>query len=79
LIHGELDQNPGTVPMQSEKLYEALRGIGKTVRLCMLPYESHGYSALESTQHVLYEMLTWFDRYVKNAPPRATLSAPEKK
>ena len=79
LIHGELDQNPGTVPMQSEKLYEALRGLGKTVRLCMLPYESHGYSALESTEHVLYEMLTWFDLYVKNAPPRTTLSATEKK
>jgi len=37
----------------------------------MLPYESHGYRALESNEHVLYEMLSWFDRYVKNAPPRA--------
>jgi dipeptidyl aminopeptidase/acylaminoacyl peptidase len=79
LIHGELDQNPGTVPMQSEKLYEALRGIGKTVRLCMLPYESHGYTALESTEHVLYEMLSWFDGYVKNAPPRAKQPDTEKK
>lgn len=71
LIHGEIDINPGTVPMQSEKLYEALRGLGKTVRLVMLPYESHGYQAKESIEHVLYEMLTWFDRFVKNAPPRA--------
>jgi dipeptidyl aminopeptidase/acylaminoacyl peptidase len=71
LIHGELDANPGTVPLQSEKLYEALRGVGGTVRLVMLPYESHGYQARESTEHVLYEMLSWFDRYVKNAPPRA--------
>jgi dipeptidyl aminopeptidase/acylaminoacyl peptidase len=70
LIHGELDQNPGTVPMQSEKLYEAVRGVGGTVRLVMLPYESHGYMARESIEHVLYEMLTWFDRYVKNAKPR---------
>ncbi len=70
LIHGEVDQNPGTVPMQSEKLYEAIRGVGGTVRLVMLPYESHGYQARESTEHVLYEMLSWFDRYVKNAPPR---------
>jgi dipeptidyl aminopeptidase/acylaminoacyl peptidase len=70
LIHGELDQNPGTVPQQSEKLYDAIRGIGGTVRLVMLPYESHGYIARESTEHVLYEMLSWFDRYVKNAPPR---------
>lgn len=79
LIRGELDQNPGTVPMQSEKLYEALRGIGKTVRLCMLPYESHGYAALESTEHVLFEMLSWFDRYVKNAPPRVIEPVNEKK
>jgi dipeptidyl aminopeptidase/acylaminoacyl peptidase len=70
LIHGEIDQNPGTVPMQSEKLYEAARGVGATVRLVMLPYESHGYMARESIEHVLYEMLTWFDRYVKNAKPR---------
>jgi dipeptidyl aminopeptidase/acylaminoacyl peptidase len=66
LIHGEIDQNPGTVPMQSEKLYEAVRGVGGTVRLVMLPYESHGYAAQESIEHVLYEMLSWFDRYVKN-------------
>ena len=71
LIHGELDQNPGTVSMQSEKLYEAVRGVSGTVRLVMLPYESHGYMARESIEHVLYEMLTWFDRYVKNAKPRA--------
>jgi dipeptidyl aminopeptidase/acylaminoacyl peptidase len=70
LIHGEIDQNPGTVPMQSEKLYEAVRGVGGTVRLVMLPYESHGYAARESIEHVLYEMLSWFDRYVKNAKPR---------
>ncbi len=70
LIHGELDANPGTVPLQSEKLYEALRGAGKTVRLVMLPYESHGYQARESIEHVLYEMISWFDRFVKNAPSR---------
>lgn len=69
LIHGEIDQNPGTVPMQSEKLYEAIRGIGGTARLVMLPYESHGYIARESTEHVLFEMLSWFDRFVKNAAP----------
>ena len=70
LIHGELDQNPGTVPLQSEKLFDAIRGNGGTVRLVMLPYESHGYLARESTEHVLYEKLSWFDRYVKAAPPQ---------
>jgi dipeptidyl aminopeptidase/acylaminoacyl peptidase len=71
LIHGEADANPGTVPLQSQKLYEAIRGNGGTARLVMLPFESHGYSAMESNEQVLYEMLRWFDLYVKNAPPRS--------
>ncbi len=75
LIHGEADVNPGTVPLQSEKLFEAIRGTGGTARLVMLPFESHGYTAMESTEHVLYEMLSWFDRYVKNAPPRSPPAA----
>jgi dipeptidyl aminopeptidase/acylaminoacyl peptidase len=74
LIHGQLDANPGTVPLQSEKLFEAIRGNGGTARLVMLPFESHGYQAMESTEHVLYEMLAWFDKYVKNASPRGATS-----
>jgi dipeptidyl aminopeptidase/acylaminoacyl peptidase len=70
LIHGEADNNTGTFPMQSERMYQAIRGAGGTVRLVMLPLESHGYSARESTEHVLHEMLNWFDKHVKNAPPR---------
>jgi dipeptidyl aminopeptidase/acylaminoacyl peptidase len=70
LIHGEADINPGTVPLQSELLYEAIRGNGGTARLVMLPYESHGYSALESNEDVLAEQMAWFDRYVKKAPAR---------
>jgi dipeptidyl aminopeptidase/acylaminoacyl peptidase len=70
LIHGERDNNPGTVPLQSEKLFEAIRGVGGTARLVMLPLEPHGYLTRESVEHTLYEMLTWFDKYVKNAPPR---------
>lgn len=70
LIHGERDANPGTVPLQSEKLFEALRGVGATARLVILPLESHGYAARESVEHTLYETVTWFDRYVKNAAPR---------
>ncbi|HLM56543.1 MAG TPA: prolyl oligopeptidase family serine peptidase [Pyrinomonadaceae bacterium] len=70
LIHGEADNNSGTFPIQSERLYQALRGTGGTVRYVTLPLESHGYAARESTEHALYEMLTWFDKYVKNATPR---------
>ena len=66
LIHGEADNNSGTFPIQSERLFAALKGFGATARLVMLPYESHGYSARESVLDVLAEMFEWFDRYVKN-------------
>ena len=68
LIHGELDINPGTVPLQSDLLYRAIAGTGGTARLVMLPLESHGYEARESVEHTLWEMTSWFDRYVKPAP-----------
>jgi dipeptidyl aminopeptidase/acylaminoacyl peptidase len=71
LIHGEADNNTGTFPIQSERLYQAIRGNGGIVRYVTLPLEAHGYSARESTEHTLYEMISWFDKYVKNAQPRA--------
>jgi len=70
LIHGQIDENPGTIPYQSDRLFEAVRGSGGTARLVMLPFEGHGYRARESIEHVLWEQITWFDRYVKNAEPR---------
>jgi dipeptidyl aminopeptidase/acylaminoacyl peptidase len=68
LIHGEADNNPGTFPVQTERMYQAIRGNGGTVRYVVLPHESHGYVARESVEHTLYEMLAWFDKYVKNSP-----------
>ena len=72
LIHGEADNNSGTFPIQSERLYMALKGHGATVRYVTLPHESHGYAARESVLHTIAETLNWLDKYVKNAPPRAT-------
>ncbi len=69
LIHGEADSNSGTFPIQSERMFRALKGNGGSVRYVTLPDEAHGYSARESIEHTLWEMLTWFDKYVKNAPP----------
>ncbi|MCP4632358.1 MAG: S9 family peptidase [candidate division Zixibacteria bacterium] len=71
LIHGLADNNSGTFPMQSERFYSALKGNGATVRLVMLPNESHGYRARESAMHVLWETMNWLDKYVKNVEPRA--------
>jgi dipeptidyl aminopeptidase/acylaminoacyl peptidase len=65
LIHGAADDNPGTFTVQSERLYQAVRGNGGTVRLVLLPHESHGYEARESVEHTLYEQFAWFDKYVK--------------
>lgn len=67
MIHGEADDNTGTFPIQSERMYAAVRGNGGTVRLVTLPYEAHGYRGRESIEHTLYEMLSWFDNHLKNA------------
>lgn len=75
LIHGEADDNSGTYPIQSERLYMALKGFGATVRYVTLPYEAHGYSARESNLHVLAEMINWMDTHVKHAAPRSTTTA----
>ena len=70
IMHGADDANPGTTPLQSVKLYEAIRGNGGTARLVMLPHEPHWYSAMESNEQLAYEELRWFDKYVKNAGAR---------
>jgi dipeptidyl aminopeptidase/acylaminoacyl peptidase len=66
LVHGAEDANPGTTPLQSSKLYEAIRGNGGTTRLVLLPHEPHWYAAMESNEQLAYEMLRWFDKYVKS-------------
>ncbi len=67
IIHGDDDSNPGTLTFQSEVFFEAVRGSGGTARLVLLPFEDHGYRARESVEHVLWEQLRWFDKYVKGA------------
>lgn len=66
LVHGVADNNSGTYPMQSERYFNALKGLGATVRLVMLPKESHGYRAKESIMHLLWEQDQWLEKYVKN-------------
>ncbi len=67
LIHGEADSNSGTFPLQSERLYQAIRGLGGTVRLTILPNEDHGYRGRESVLHRLWEEHRWLEKYVKHA------------
>ena len=67
LIHGDADDNPGTFPINSERLYNAIKGNGGIARLVMLPYEAHHYDAKENVLHMLWEMTNWLDKFVKNA------------
>jgi dipeptidyl aminopeptidase/acylaminoacyl peptidase len=66
LIHGAEDPNPGTFPIQSKRLYGAIKGHGSIARLVVLPYEGHGYEARESVLHTLAEMFDWFDKHVRD-------------
>jgi dipeptidyl aminopeptidase/acylaminoacyl peptidase len=74
MLHGEADNNTGTFPIQSERYYNALKGMGATVRLTTLPYESHGYAGKESILHMLWEMDSWLETYVKNAKKKSETS-----
>jgi dipeptidyl aminopeptidase/acylaminoacyl peptidase len=75
LIHGQRDDNSGTFPIQSERLFAAIKGNGGSVRYVQLPLEPHGYTARETQRHLLWEYINWLDKYVKNAAPRAATSA----
>ncbi len=75
LIHGMADDNSGTFPIQSERMYQAIKGNGGIVRYVQLPYEAHGYLARESMEHVLWEMTNWFDKWVKNPPEAGSKTA----
>jgi dipeptidyl aminopeptidase/acylaminoacyl peptidase len=68
-IHGEADDNTGTFPIQSDRMYQAIRGHGGIARLVTLPHEAHGYAARESIEHTLHEMLTWMERWVRDVQP----------
>ncbi|HYS69104.1 MAG TPA: prolyl oligopeptidase family serine peptidase, partial [Gemmatimonadaceae bacterium] len=75
LIHGQRDDNSGTFPIQSERLFAAVKGNGGSVRYVQLPLEPHSYTAVETQRHLLWEYISWLDKYVKNAPARAATSA----
>jgi len=75
LIHGQRDDNSGTFPIQSERLFAAIKGNGGNVRYVQLPLEPHGYTARETQRHLLWEYINWLDKYVKNASPRTTTAA----
>ncbi len=70
LIHGSDDNNSGTFPIQSQRLFVALKGHGGNARLCFLPFESHGYRGRQSVLHCLAEMTQWLDQHCKRKRPQ---------
>ena len=66
MIHGDADNNPGTFTLQSERLFQAVKGLGGKARLVLLPMESHSYAARENLLHMLWEQDSWLEKYVKN-------------
>lgn len=66
LVHGEADNNPGTFTLQSERYFQALKGLGAPARLVLLPKEAHGYAAKETIFHLLWEQEQFLDKYLKN-------------
>lgn len=66
LIHGDSDDNPGTFPINSERLFNAIKGAGGTTRFVFLPYEAHSYRGKENLLHMLWEQDQWLEKYVKN-------------
>jgi dipeptidyl aminopeptidase/acylaminoacyl peptidase len=78
LIHGEMDDNPGTFPIQSERLFNAVKGFGGTVRYIQLPYEAHGYRGKENLLHMLYEQNAWLEKYVKNGDKNSVAGSDKK-
>lgn len=66
LVHGDADNNPGTFTLQSERYFQALKGLGAPARLVLLPKESHGYAAKENIFHLLWEQDQFLEKYLKN-------------
>ena len=65
LVHGEADNNPGTFTLQTERYFQALKGLGAPVRMVILPKESHGYVARENILHLLWEQEQFLDKHLK--------------
>ncbi|MBW3519540.1 S9 family peptidase [Flavobacterium sp. NKUCC04_CG] len=65
LVHGEADNNPGTFTLQTERYFQALKGLGAPVRMVILPKESHSYVAKENILHLLWEQDQFLEKYLK--------------
>jgi len=65
LVHGEADNNPGTFTLQTERYFQALKGLGAPARMLILPKEAHSYAARENILHLLWEQDRFLEEYLK--------------
>jgi dipeptidyl aminopeptidase/acylaminoacyl peptidase len=66
LYHGLDDQNMGTDPINSPKMFAALEALGKPAALYMYPYEDHGQIAEETVLDQWARFTAWLDKWLKN-------------
>ena len=66
MYHNLGDQNVGTDPTNSIRLYHALNGLGKTTALYLYPLEDHGPVAKETLLDLWARWGAWLEKYVKN-------------
>jgi dienelactone hydrolase len=76
MYHGLADQNVGTDPVNSERLFQALNELGKTTAMYRYPLEDHGPAARETLLDLWARWGAWLDKYVKNPQPAAIKPAP---
>ena len=66
MYHALEDQNVGTAPISSIRMFHALQGLGKPAALYMYHYEDHSDATYASDLDLWARWFAWFDVYVKN-------------
>ncbi|MCL1893083.1 MAG: prolyl oligopeptidase family serine peptidase [Holophagaceae bacterium] len=79
MYHGLFDQNVGTDPINSTRLYHALSGLGKATSLYMYPLEDHGPASKETVLDLWARWAAWLDKYVMNPVKPEAAEAPVNK
>jgi len=65
MYHAWEDQNQGTAPISSTRMYAALQGLGKPAALYMYPYEDHSVATYASDLDLWARWVAWMDVHVK--------------
>ncbi len=69
MYHGLFDQNVGTFPIHSPRMFHALNGLDKDVAMYLYPWEEHGPAARETLLDLWARWAAWLDKWVMNPAP----------